>query len=407
MEELLNKYYNELKDIVFDIYKYNKCSCCAGTFLNISCKYCGTIDQKLSSLIDLLNEKLLSLESDLNELNLNSLPNNKLFNLFMLLKTREIPMLDMLIEQYNYQENYQGLYDSALNKIKNNQELSQLEINALESMIYTNDKDFDLLDIQNYFIRNAMIKGQNVSFACFKSLIKYFAENAMHNSYSNAECIIDENMNEEFSGEAFFTKMLLNESDVKSFYEGKSVGLLFTIGHELQHTHQYKLIYNDLWLSPLIIDEIKEFVIFDYNKEYYIQNHDIVSFEKEAEVRGIEDILKYINGIGLRLSNEEVFLKRKQELEGLMYSEERILNGEVTTVDREFAKVIVNHPEALNKYKQLCFLYKVINGQVVEKTAEDMQKDLDSILANPNLTNEYKEYYKTFYMTYMPENRNL
>jgi len=281
INEVLENSYNDFEAIVREIYKHNTCKYCAGSFLNVSCKYCGMVDLELDNLVTKLNIELTKLEMKLKDFNVSKLPDNHLFNLLMVLKDRDIPLLDMLLEQYNYQQNYYDLYKSSLVNQNAGKDYSDLEISAIESMIYSNDQNVDLINYYNMFIRNALLQKQNVSYDCFKVLIKRFLELQMKNIYPNAECIIDSNLREECGGNSLFTKTRINELDVRNLYEGKSFFLIFIMTHELQHTYQYKEIFSDEhYITPFLMDQIKEFAIHNLNYEYYYKNNDNISFEK-------------------------------------------------------------------------------------------------------------------------------
>ena len=160
-------------------------------------------------------------------------------------------------------------------------------------------------------------------------------------------------------------------------------------------------------INASLMDQIKEFAIHNLDYEYYYQNHDNISFEKEAEAKGIVDALNYFKALGIELLNEKDYIAKKENLESKMYDQERVLNGEVTTIDKEFQKVIVNCPQALTKFRKLGLLYKVVDNMVVAKTNEELSFDLEKVLNNPSLDENTKNMYKEFYCHYMTDSRNF
>lgn len=406
INEILEKAYIELRPLIMSIKNHNKCSHCTGTFLNVSCKYCGSIDPVLDSLITKLNSELSKLENELRPYKNNNLELNKLFNLFMLLYDREIPMLDMLVDDFKYKEVYYGFYQKSLDKIKNGIEFSEIEMDAIECMINSNNQEVELLNYYNYFIRNTFLRTQNISYGTFKEMIKQYMEMMIKQVYPNGKCIVDDKLDEEISGNTFHGIVTLSELDIKYFYEGMSFFLLMTMTHELQHTYQYKEIHCDeYFITPFLMDQIKEFVMFDYNIDYYNQNHDSISFEKEAEIIGIGDAIQFINFLGIELPSLEYFIQRKAELEEKLYDRRRVLNGVETTLDAEFAKVIVMHPEALRKYEKLNLLYKVEDNKVVEKTVDELVEDFNKMMENQSISDEYRKLYIEFYRYYIGVSR--
>ncbi|MBQ6686905.1 MAG: hypothetical protein IJN03_00085 [Bacilli bacterium] len=406
INEILNKAYMELKPLIISIKEHNTCEHCTGTFLNVSCKYCGSIDPVLDHLVTKLNAELIKLDNELSPYKNSKMPLNKLFNLFMLLYDREIPMLDIMLDNYKYRDVYYSFYNDSLEKMNNGQEFSELEMDTIESMINSNNGNVELLNYYNYFIRNTFLRSQNVSYETFRVIIKQYMELMIKKVYPNGKCIIDNKLKEEIGGNAFHGIVSINEIDIKYFYEGLSFFLLFTMTHELQHTYQYKEIYCDEhYITPFLMDQIKEFAIFDHNVEYYLQNHDNISFEKEAEMIGIGDAVQFINFLEIELPSLEYFIKRKAEFEEKLYDRKRILNGEDTTLDDEFAKVIAKHPGVLKKYNKLNLLYKVVEGKAEAKTIDELVNDFNNMMENPELNDEQRKLYMEFYRHYIGVSR--
>ena len=243
----------------------------------------------------------------------------------------------------------------------------------------------------------------------------------MYNGFLKPVCIITNDISEK-NGDSFFNMIRIREDDVRDLYDGNGFSALFTIAHEMKHAAQYRKIFVDKDLvmqngnveemvedHKFMMDKIKEFAIFDYDKDYYKDNYDNVSFEVDAEIHGINETFRYIQSLGLTLPEKALnyWMGKIQDLEAKKYKRERKLNGKVTTLDDVFDSVIVAHPEILSKYKQLNLLYKIVDDKVVAKNGDDKRRDLEAFLNHPDATEENREFFKAIYKMYLIDSRNL
>lgn len=392
--------------LVLDIFRLSKCDSCGGNFSQHTCRYCGTESIDLKNMLNSLNIELTRLEQIMINNNIESIPENKFFNLLTLLKDRNIELINKFLEKDNYLNRYQEHYQQVLDKIKNGINITESDIDVLNVEIEAASNHENINMIYNYFIHDVLIGNQRISYEKFKVLIKNFCESCIKLAFKTAYCNIVEEMPEEEHGNAFFNTVNLKESDVRDLYDRKSIMSLYAISHELRHVGQYNDIHIKKLVNNSIIDQIKEFVITDHDRQYYKDNYSYITYEIEAEMFRTYEIPKYLNDLNLRLSNQEVeyLINKRQDLEAKRQVRERVLDGEVTTLDAVFEKVIVDHPEALREYTQLNMLYKIENGVVVKKTSEELQNDLNNIL-----TTEYgqqnADFYREFYAQFISGTR--
>lgn len=392
--------------LIIDIFRLSKCDNCGGDFSQHTCLYCGTENIDLKNSLASLNVELTRLEQTITNNGIEKIPENKFFNLLTLLKDRDIELVNKFLEKDNYLKRYQDRYQQVLDQIKNGAIVTESDIDVLNVEIEAASNHKNMVYIYNYFIRDILIGNQKISYEKFKVLIKNYCECCIKSVFKTAYCKIDEEMPEEEHGNAFFNTVNLKESDVRDLYDRKSIMTLYAISHELRHVGQYYDIHIRKLVNNSIIDQIKEFVISNYDRQYYKDNYSYITYELEAEMVRIFEIPKYLNGLNLRLSNHEMeyLTNEHQDLQARMLVKERLLHGEVTTLYAVFEKVIADHPEALREYTQLNMLYKIQDGVVVKKTSEELQNDLNDLL-----TTEYgqqnAEFFKTFYAQFISGTR--
>ena len=86
MGNLTDKYYEELKTIIFEIKNYT-CKNCGGNFTNNECNYCCSKDNNIEielKRLDLILKNILNETTNLDDIHI-----NKLFNLLMILNNSQ------------------------------------------------------------------------------------------------------------------------------------------------------------------------------------------------------------------------------------------------------------------------------------------------------------------------------
>lgn len=402
IQTTINTWFLRTREVILEINKRCNCSNCGGTFNNSICEFCGVQDLELTNLLQKLNIELLVLTQLLAKREISKIDCNELFNYLILLKDRNILVVNNLLGKYHYIEQYQNLYNQCITKMQQGQELDDIELHVIETRILNHEESNDLTYLYDYFITKALKKEKNISFEAFKELIKKFAEANMLPFVENPTCFIVKE-EEDVLGSSLFKYMFLDEETIRALYEEGNPKIIFVISHELRHTELYKRISIDNLVSKFIIDEIMELVLMEYNKE----NYNNVFFEVEAEYLGIPAALEYLKKLKAKLPSKilEEYITKYQTLEVKINDENRTFNGDLTTVEAEFNKIVKDKPEILVKYKQLEMLYKVVDNNVVAKTSDELSSDLEIILANPNIRAESKEFYKNFYGYYIQRGR--
>lgn len=386
IDNLFDTIYDEVRDIVLSI-NDAKCSTCGGAFLDSACKYCNNIDNNVEALIGKLNSKIIEAEQILSNNKITDVPLNKLFNALIILRFRNISKVDEILNKFNYKRKFDLKFDEIHDKMMRGAELDAMEIDISEKIITGNLYHSQLIVLYNYFI-SATIKGQqNVNYECFEMLIKKFCEHNMQGVFRVVNCGISDDLEENECGNIINgTKMQLNRGIIREFYERRNIELIYTISHELEHVKQHRRLFVDNLIGDYIFLELKENLIQKFDNNYYRDNYANITFEKEAwyfeKFNGIE----YLKSIGFPIEMPESYKEQLKELEENLYNQERIYNGEITTLEEVFCATVYNHPEVLSEsgYKKLGMFYKVVENKVIPKSPLELRNELEEMLNNCN-----------------------
>ena len=293
---LNESYYQKLEKIIKKIRNYT-CPNCGGKYENETCVFCYATNNDLKNDIEILNQILINITNDIEILNINNIPINTLFNLLNSIPF-EITSIKNFLNKYHYQENFDEFTNEILTKINSNDTLTALEINCLETLIYQNNND-KTNNLYNYFINNCARGKINVSFECYKLLIKQFVEKLLKAFYKNPKCIITDEQKEHngliVSGKSKNHKVWINSLEIEEMYKTGNYNLINTIFHELTHGIQYKNIFNgNQTIDPLVILEIKDSILSENLPNYYKENYNNISFEIEAQYYGLLLSTRYL-----------------------------------------------------------------------------------------------------------------
>ncbi len=370
LQVIIDKHYYELKPIIENIRKIGRCPNCGGIYLNSNCMYCCSINKELKQNINNLEIIIKRLLYCLSNLPLKKVSINKLFNLLYSLKDDKISCINYILEKYNYINTYNRFIKHILSRlpILNNQ-LTDLEINSLETLIFRNEDNESLNDVYNFFIYNALLEMQNVSYECFVKVIKQFTENLMKSYYPNPKCIIKSSFDFEVAGSSFLDTIKILEKDIKELYYNGNPSIIFTIFHELIHSKQWKEIFEtrNYISNPYAIKELKDFLLVSASDNYKNENYCYLSYEHEANYIGLQMYKEYLEKLGFKI-NEENYNEELNKLRIKIDDNKRYINGEERTLDEIFNYFIMYRAYILDKYPQIRYLYKVKNGLVVPKS---------------------------------------
>lgn len=403
---LKDSFASSLTKIKASIEKIDACTCfvCGGGnfFQDGKCIYCGDINDKYLKAISKVSKEIEKYISFGKKSDISNLFTNDLFDHLYSLKDKGIPQVDQLLAITNYVQSFEKRMKD-IEKIlpaffimssKNYQMISFI----LKYNLCSRDKIYDYC---NYVIRDTIMKHHNFSKDTFKLAIKRFAEETMRQYVTNPLCRfvdIPVEGNSKTLGRAKGNIIEIDNEEMDKAYEHDAREIIITTFHEIRHIHQSQR-YRDRFELPDDIRQIKEAIISKVYKDYDSVNYDLISYEKEAEIRALIAADRYYESLGLIFNHDYEALKDQIKNEFAKYHEQlRMIDGRQASIDVLFEQAINERPELLNSYPQLLYQYKVErSGLVRAKTHDELKTDLSTINSNNSLSKEKKEYLNTVY----------
>lgn len=400
MDEIINKYYNQIKQIIEKIRGY-KCKNCGGNFVNSNCTFCDSLDNNLEIELEKLKLLLNDFSRETSNLNYNNIKINKLFNLLYTLNNSQDIINDFL-DRYNYKQLFNEFSKETIAKLdKPNTIFTDLELDTIETLIYQNNHSFNLKYIYQYFINRCIQNKQNVSLESFQEIIKQLAEATLKPFYRNSQCILKKYDQIIENGKHFIEyggnkahKIYLNINKIKDLYEKHDPSILITLFHESIHGVQYKnIFYGNQDIDPLVLLEIKDYILSEYIPNYYKENYENISYEIEAEYFGHLLASQYINK---SLITPQIQLSYNNIL-----NTQRTLKRSSINIDIIFNELIINHPELIKKHPQLQYLYKIENNTVIPLSEEELFNNYQFLISQENISEEQKQKYRLLFSQFI------
>lgn len=400
-----NSTYKEMEKLLEETYQNRRCATCGYSVIDDN-------QGKSKETKRLIEEELKNFKYKIDNLPLEEVPNNKLFNaLYGLNKDLEIEIVNELLAKYNYDKTARVELRKVISQMSRNAHLNSLDISLIEAFVYRNEDSINLERLYETLIKRAILKQQNISYECFKEMIINFTKMIMKKYVRNPNCYIRtqkeiallSKCDADVIALTFKNFVYLSEEEVLKFYNTGNNSLISTIFHECRHVKQYRdiTLNKNLNLKNFIV--LQESLIREYNPEYYYENYDDTIIELEANYYEISDLSKFLKKLGLFEPDEK---KIQAKLDSTKRKAQTLLRknkGENTTILAEFEKIIINHPELLTKYPQLNLLYKIENGMVVMKNMDDVNEYHELLSNDENISEQLKQAYDKFYKSVISE----
>lgn len=369
-----------------EIKNKNKCSGCGGSFDYYTCKYCGSEDLGMKSLIDELT-KCLDVFNNYD---------SEMLDILYTIRDVNIRGVNDLIKRYNYEEVLRDRYSSVLNMtISDN-----MGRWTYQQVIYFLENDLFVGGNRSYFITILMKK-----LICFEldldvddilKVIKYMTEMFMGSSFKNPKCVYDK-LDENVNGEAYYNRIYLDkDSIIQMLNVGDIEGVLETIFHEYTHTFQDYSSEVLKKVSYTILIQSKEKLIRRVVNGYYDENYHNYNAEVEARYGGAYLTIAYLNSLGLKCLNEEYFRGVMASEQEFLFNDARTINGVKTTVDEAFS-MFVTDASVLEQYPVLRVQYKNNNGELELKSREEILDDYEKYKRGEILLNGTDDEIKLLY----------
>ncbi len=285
-------------------------------------------------------------------------------------------------------------------KIKAGEKLNVYEENNFMALIDNNILSPNEIPIEQIIKNNIVEKhyvSKNLFLKMIELLVKKMVKEINCGRLNNVGITIGDHESEVALGMASETKGIINPyritldaETINLLYNGMDDGYL-TLFHELAHIKQYiDIMSNEL--NESIMNFIKDRIVVDFlygqtDDEYYNINHDIISYEIDAEINGYKWLLIFMSNLGIKL-NEEVINKINEQIEELKklldFKERNIsmtpnINGDTMSIDDLFEIAVINNPKYLETYPVLQLEYIVDGNHVRSKTIEELQETLLNI----------------------------
>lgn len=308
--------------------------------------------------------------------------------------------INEILEKNNIEEKLYKRLDDINQRLANNEVLNQEDDFFLRTCLINNIKPKDGLNDVSIF-RNIFLsdKEKQVSYETFKEIIKLFikdsikAINGNRISNCNPVCFIydfKETSNENSTGLAykhFFVK--INEKIVKDIYNESSIFSFIIIFHELMHIQQEIEIKSNYFNEDILFfikDDILRKLSAKEGFDYYSENYQVITSEKDAEIKGIMCTINFLEQtLGLKLK-EDVLVDLEKYINSELQSKSNTIR-QVKDVNQDinslFDYYIRSNPQFLETYPQLNIEYIIEEGIVRRKTNDELLKTLEIYKEQP------------------------
>lgn len=306
---------------------------------------------------------------------IDSMPVNSFFNELFLLRNSNIKEVNDLLRRYNYAQILKKSYKGIQTAIASDRQLNDTEKLCLD--FFANNQMLTDLNIIEYFLKKALLRDNSISFETFCNLFKVYARFLMKQYVPNPHFeFLSENQMAGKKGYSSENKVYLSRENIQNFYYMGIYTVLKDLFHELCHVKQYRDIKLQRKSDEFTQMQIKEEVLSCYLEGYYEANFEKISYEVEAELFAITELLKLFTKFGIHFEkNKNPYSAIVSRLVKLSQDGSRVSKGEMLSVDELFDSFIMYHPELLEIYPQLNLDYEVSFDDIVVRKDDFGRKD--------------------------------
>ncbi|MBE6155317.1 MAG: hypothetical protein E7164_01000 [Firmicutes bacterium] len=296
----------------------------------------------------------------LNTLNIQRMPINSFFNQLYLLEKYYIKEVSNLLEDYHYRDELNKSYLRILRSVSLQRKLKPEDLLCIEFLINNNLVEDETL-VYEYYLQMVLVGNIELSYDAFENLFRNYALLKMREYLPNPKCyVVNENALLGMQSYSIKESVFLNREDIYSFYYSGKYKAIKNLFHELGHIKQYKEIMIDKKYDEYAMKEIKEEILSAYVPNYYNDNYSLISYEAEAELFAITELLKLFKKFGLQFKDGiNPYLQTIQNIINHSKNDMRIYGDGKENLYELFDTVIIHHPELLERYPQLKNEYKI------------------------------------------------
>lgn len=308
-------------------------------------------------------------------LEVKKVPLNSFFNELYLLKDLGIAAVDEILKNHTYEETLQYGYMNILRAVSMRNRLDYEQKQCVEFMLKNHLIENEDL-IYEYFIGNVLLKSSEISYDAFCALITDYTKLRMREFIKNPRCeILSDSEIKKIERCAFADTIYLSREDVQSLYSAGVYKVLKDMLHDLGHVKQYKSVFIDGKNDKKTLRQIKEEIICNETPGYYEDNKERISYEIEAEVFGINELIKLFDRFGITFKhNKNPYLHDLIDMVKLSSSDDRVINGHFEDLNILFEFIIMHNPSYLGVYPQLQSEYQISYNDFVTKN-ESVRKE--------------------------------
>jgi len=311
----------------------------------------------------------------LDRLQIETVPINAFFNELFLLRNSGIWEVEELLTKYDYKNVMKNSYIGVQNKINANERLTDEDKLCIEFFINSHM----LIDenVIEYFLKQALIRDNELSYDTFDVLLTTYAKMRMKKFVSKPVCkILSESSMQGKKGYSIENKMFLSRENFQKLYYMGVYALIKDMFHELCHIKQYREVKIEQKKDPFTLLKIKEEILAHYLEDYYVENFEKISYEVEAELFAITELLKLFAKFGIHFEKDKnPYIDIINRLVTSSTDDLRKTKDGCQSVNEIFDCFIMYHPELLETYPQLLEEYEISFDDLVVRKDDFGRKD--------------------------------
>ena len=333
-------------------------------------------DEELNNYINRVISLITEIKMILKTLEIDEIPINQFFNELYKLSLCNISEVNELLEFYNYSNVLDKGYVDILREITLRRSMRGKNKLCAEFLI-ANDLVEDQELVYEHFINNILLKTPDIDYSTFELVMVKYAKFKMKQYVTDPKCeILSEQELNGMQSYAFKDTIYLCREDLQLMYSSGVFKALKNMFHELGHIKQYKEIIIDQNSSPYVIKQIKEEILSSFYPGYYENNYAKISFEAEAEIFSITELLKLFNKFGINFKKgQNPYLSTINKIISEVNDNNRYIDGVQDDLNEVFDFLIIHHPELLSTYPQLQEEYEISFGDLVVRKDDFGRRD--------------------------------
>ena len=357
----------------------NHCPGCGGNIENGTCAFCGRPNEKsvelIRSLEALLHSETYPLEALMELVNIYDLK-IPFVNAIVDAKKDSISMaLAFLQEQNRYDETINMLSKDNSDMVLNPNCFYGIAREYLSGDIKMEEGSF--IQFMKLYVKKILESGNFKSLYQKTPTVKFATTDEMDRVHKASEDTIVHGLCAKSpTGDTVY----LHDQSFLTRRNSEPHENVVTIYHELQHLIQPSYYKTPERFNLIGLMMAKEEAIRNIIPNYKDENYEHMAVELDANANAYMALASDLESLGLDPLN---YRGIAEVLFDKILDTRRTLNGEETTLDNLF-DTLVKDPEVLNAYPILELQYKNIDGNIVKKSLEELQTELNGT-TNPKL----------------------